>query len=136
SGGSPAGGQYFINGQLNSTFAPSQFSQGSQTISYQLSNACGTDSVSASISVLSAPTAFAGNDTVINSGDIVSLNGVGISTSGSSIASWSPASLVLQPNVFSSQSIAISTTTDFILSVSQTGNQCFDADTMTATVIN
>src|SRR5690606_12855598 len=85
SGGSPAGGQYFINGQLNSTFAPSQFSQGSQTISYQLSNACGTDSVSASISVLSAPTAFAGNDTVINSGDIVSLNGVGISTSGSSI---------------------------------------------------
>ncbi|MBE0647201.1 MAG: T9SS type A sorting domain-containing protein [Bacteroidales bacterium] len=83
---------------------------------------------------INAPVAGAGNDTTVNNGAIINLNGS--SSGGTSPLSyhWEPANLLVNPNVQDPTTVNMGATTEFVLTVTDNLG-CADQDEVVVSVI-
>jgi len=125
-GGTPSGGVYKVNGVSSSTFNPTLFTAGNQTIKYIYSAGSCADSASQNILVEQAPTIFAGNDTFIVSGNAITFNTA--STGNNLSYAWSPAATLVSNNIANPTSIALVNSTQFNVTVVDGLNNCSATD--------
>ncbi|MCF8297277.1 MAG: hypothetical protein K9J13_07025, partial [Saprospiraceae bacterium] len=129
--GNPAGGVFSGNGIVGNTFNPLFAGSGSHAITYSFTgtNGCSNTSVQNTL-VHNNPIANAGIDFTILGGS-TTLNG---SATGSNLAySWTPSSLLINPNIPNPTTVTITTTTVFTLTVTDTVTGCQGSDDMQLT---
>ncbi|MDD3878237.1 MAG: hypothetical protein PHT69_16580, partial [Bacteroidales bacterium] len=98
----------------------------SGNISVAGSNNCGSGVFSSpfAVNVNQLPIVSAGNDTSISNGANIILNGSALGGSGFYSFSWSPASLLVNPNVQNPQTVNLTNSTNFTLTVTDNITGC------------
>jgi hypothetical protein len=127
--GSPAGGLFSGSGIVGTSFDPSSLTQGSYNITYAYTdpNTGCFNSVSQQTDIYEAPTADAGVNVTIPLGNDTLL--YGNATGGGNYAwAWQPALLLVNPSMQTAQTVAMTSTQLFTLSVTDTLTGCVDND--------
>ena len=99
----------------------------------QTNNGC-LDTVVKPLQIHPTPVASAGNDFSIPYGTTTSLNGLASGGSGSYSYQWEPASLLVNAAVANPNTLNLTETTDFTLSVTDQNNLCVSVDVVTVTI--
>ncbi len=98
------------------------------------SNVALYESYSFELTGINAPQANAGNDTTVNNGAIIVLNGTATGGTNPVIFHWEPANLLVDPDVEDPTTINMGASTEFILSVTDSLG-CIDNDPVMVFVI-
>lgn len=135
--GLPAGGSYSGTGVLGNVFHPTIAGVGTHTITYTYTNpATGcTGTASVNMIIHPNPVANAGNDTSVFVGTKANLLGSATGGLGSYGYSWTPAALVMNSNVFSTQTANMTTSQVFTLTVTDLQTGCTATDQKIVNVV-
>jgi len=134
--GNPTGGSFNGTGIINSNqFDAATAGLGTFAITYTYTdgNNC-SDSASHSVTVNANPIAFAGNDTSINYGTTATLH-ASTSSSGSFNYAWSPASSVVNSTSATTSTIALTSSQQFSVLISNSTTSCSDSDQVMVSVV-
>jgi hypothetical protein len=89
---------------------------------------------SATITVEPTPTSNAGNDQTISYGTYTTLNGQGTGGSGSYTYHWEPAAKLVNASLQQPQTVNLTASTDFQLTVEDNDGNCYDNDEVLITI--
>ncbi len=123
----PAG---FTSSIMNPTVTPAV----TTTYSVTVSDGITSGNASVVITVNPLPVVDAGPDQVILAGNTATLNGSATGGSGNYSFHWEPAALVVNPNVASTVTVPMATTTPFTLLVTDLTSGCQSSDAVLITV--
>lgn len=127
--GNPAGGLFSGPGINLNTFNPVNANVGTNDIIYTYTDQYGCISTDTqSTNVVQAPIVNAGQDTTIDSGTQASLNAQVTGGSASMSYQWTPFTLVANANALSTQTTNLTSTTNFILNVTDNTYGCQGSD--------
>lgn len=127
--GVPSGGTFSGSGITGSNFDPSTLAQGSYNITYSYTSpttGC-FNSTSQSTSVYQAPFANAGSDVTIQTGHDTLLYGSAIG-GGNYNWGWSPTLMLVNASLQTAQTVQLTSTQLFTLTVTDSVTGCFDDD--------
>lgn len=127
--GSPVGGIFTGNGVIGNQFDPSQSSVGTNFIRYTYvdNNGC-SDIDSASTNITAVHSVFVGNDTTINYNTSMQLSGLVVGGSGSFSFAWTPANMVTNATQLSPNTVNLTNSTQFTLTVNDNTSNCVNSD--------
>jgi PKD repeat protein len=133
-GAQPAGGIYSGTFVSNNEFNTDLAISGTYPIDYYYADmyGCSSDTV-ISIVVNDVPIADAGAEQTIDTGDFTNLTGASGGT-GTYNYSWAPAGLLVNPNVQNPQTLPLTTSTIFNLTVTNTVTGCSSTDEMVVNI--
>lgn len=133
--GTPSGGIYSGPGITGNVFNPATAGLGAKTITYTYTNANGCVGVSSkNTTVYSNPVANAGSDNTINSNTSTTLNGSATGGSGSFGYSWSPSAMLVSSTTATVQTVNLTSSTLFTLTVTDNNTTCQSTDDVLITV--
>ncbi|MBI5219554.1 MAG: gliding motility-associated C-terminal domain-containing protein [Bacteroidia bacterium] len=123
---------YNITGATNSNYSPPQLAITTYYRRNVTSGGCGTvNSNTVTITVNANPVAEAGNNATIPNGTNTALNGSASGGTGNYSYNWSPAGLLQNPNVQNPQTVNLSSTTVYTLTVTDINSGCTGTDQVT-----
>lgn len=93
-----------------------------------------TGQVTKLVPINPTPQPNAGIDKTIPYGTSTTLQGIASGGSGSYLYHWEPANLLVNPDIQSPTTVNLSSTTDFVLTVTDQGNGCSKTDIITVTI--
>jgi len=93
-------------------------------------NGCGGSSIITPLVIQPTPVANAGPDKTIAYGTTTTLDGTASGGSGTHTYQWQPADKVNNPNILTPTTVQLAATTDFTLTVTDSGNGCQKTDEM------
>ena len=132
--GSPIGGSYSGLGVANGVFDPS-IGQGNYPIVYQYTDANGcSDTANYNVTVNNAPFADAGPNQSVPLNFNTQLFGVATSNSGQLGYSWNPAGLLINPTDLQPNTVSMTQSTQFTLTVNDSATGCSSSDQVTILV--
>ena len=127
----------FGDGQTSTQQNPSHFYGNSGdyqvTLTVTSGNHC-TDQITKTVTVYATPVANAGQDQIIPCGSSAQLSGSG--GDGDFTYHWEPASMVINPDVPNTQTVALTTHQTFTLTITPPQSQCTDSDQVTVYIDN
>ncbi len=118
--------------QQNPTHTYADAGSKTVTLTVGIGNGSCTSSKTQTVTVNALPVANAGNDQTIIYGATAQLNGSG--GNGSFNYHWEPANLVVNPNAQSTQTVGLSASTTFTLTVTNPQGNCSDSDDVTINI--
>lgn len=134
SGGAPLGGFYSGPSIANQIFDPS-IGAGSYPLIYNYTDTNGCSAQHTRLmQVYDAPIVSAGLDQVIQTGQVTSLAGLFSGGSGNTSSAWSPLVAAVTPTQLNTQTIALTSSTLFTLTVSDASFSCVSTDDILVTV--
>ncbi|RLD44623.1 MAG: hypothetical protein DRI86_07090, partial [Bacteroidetes bacterium] len=115
--------------ELSNQFNPTLAGAGNHAIQYKFTNSGGcSDSASNSVVVYSLPTVNAGNDTTINYNNTANLSATVGNLIGTASYTWTPTSQVISPTSLSTQTVVLTASTLFNISVIDNSTSCINND--------
>ena len=118
--------------QQNPTHTYAEAGNKTVTLTVGIGNGTCTSSKTQTVTVNALPVANAGNDQTIVYGATAQLNGSG--GNGSFNYHWEPANLVVNPNAQSTQTVGLSASQTFTLTVTNPQGNCSDSDDVTINI--
>ncbi len=133
--GIPSGGIFSGSGIVGNYFYPDMVAAGTYSITYSYTNSSScTDTSKMTVHVYSPAIANAGTDQNISSGTSTSLSGSASGGSGSYTYAWTPAAKLINANIQNPTTLALTTTTNFMLNVTDVVSTCVSGDEILVTV--
>ena len=127
----PAGGEYFIDGILETTLNPANYNPGFKTFKYKVINQCGGDSVVSSITILNAPKMSAGADQTLFPGDSAIMDGQLVGPPFNIAYTWQPSAGVINPTGLKTATINLFANQTYGLVAEDTTTNCVAVDSVT-----
>ena len=127
----PSGGEYFIDGILETTLNPANYNPGFKTFKYKVINQCGGDSVVSSITILNAPKMSAGADQTLLPGDSAIMDGTFLGPPFNIAYIWQPSSGVINPTGLKTATVNLFASLTYALVSGDTTTGCFAVDSVT-----